>query len=402
MGIIEKFKNLFFGGGKVTVTKMVTPLGNSFQLWGNEAYNNDTVRACVNARAKRISKLTLKHVRETTDDKGNKRLEVSPIPYMRFLLEKPNRYMTLSDFLFKLSAVSDLAGDAFALILRDENGLPMELYPIPANAAEARYNVDGTLYYIFSLNNGSRWQFSDADLIHIREDFYSDQAFGTGKAQALAPLLEVAETTDRGIINAIKNSSIVRWLLKYTSSMRPEDLKKNAKEFADNYLNIATDAVGVAATDAKADATQVNPQDYVPNASIMSKIPQRIMSLFGVNEKILQGTANEDEENAYYEAEIEPWVVRLAQEMTFKLFSRRQIGTGNYITAGSFNLQAASIKTKLQLVQMVDRGALTVNEWRETMGLPPVEGGETPIRRLDTATVETTPSGGGENNAESD
>ena len=88
--------------------------------------------------------------------------------------------------------------------------------------------------------------------------------------------------------------------------------------------------------------------------------------------------------------------------MTFKLFSRRQIGTGNYITAGSFNLQAASIKTKLQLVQMVDRGALTVNEWRETMGLPPVEGGETPIRRLDTATVETTPSGGGENNAESD
>ena len=145
MGIIEKFKNLFFGGGKVTVTKMVTPLGNSFQLWGNEAYNNDTVRACVNARAKRISKLTLKHVRETTDDKGNKRLEVSPIPYMRFLLEKPNRYMTLSDFLFKLSAVSDLAGDAFALILRDENGLPMELYPIPANAAEARYNADGTL-----------------------------------------------------------------------------------------------------------------------------------------------------------------------------------------------------------------------------------------------------------------
>ncbi len=402
MGIIEKFKNLLFGGGKVTVTKMVTPLGNSFQLWGNEAYNNDTVRACVNARAKRISKLTLKHVRDTVDENGKKVLEVSPWPYMRYLLEKPNRYMTLSDMLFKMSVISDLSGDAFVLILRDENGVPMELYPIPANAAEARYSDDGTLYYIFSLNNGSRWQFNDADLIHIREDFYTDQTFGTGKAQALAPLLEVAETTDRGIINAIKNSSIVRWLLKYTSSMRPEDLKKNAKEFADNYLSITNGAVGVAATDAKADATQVNPQDYVPNASIMSKIPLRIMSLFGVNEKIIQGTANEDEENAYYEAEIEPWVVRLAQEMTYKLFSRRQIGTGNYITAGSFNLQAASIKTKLQLVQMVDRGALTVNEWRETMGLPPVPGGDTPIRRLDTAAVKATPSGGGENNAESD
>ena len=401
MGLIEKFKNLFFGD-RVTVTKMVSPLNPSFQLWGNEAYNNDIVRACVNARAKRISKLSLKHVRETTDENGNKILQINPLPYMRFLLEKPNRYMTLSDLLFKASAISDLSGDAFILILRDENGLPMELYPIPANAAEARYNDSGELFYIFSLNNGTRWQFPDADLLHIREDFYNDQTFGTGKAQALAPLLEVAETTDRGIINAIKNSSIVRWLLKYTSSMRPEDLKKNAKQFADNYLNIATDSVGVAATDAKADATQVNPQDYVPNASIMSKIPQRIMSLFGVNEKIIQGTANEDEENAYYEAEVEPWVIKLAQEMTYKLFSRRQIGTGNYITVGSFNLQAASIKTKLQLVQMVDRGALTVNEWRETMGLPPVPGGETPIRRLDTATVETTSNGGGENNAESD
>ena len=400
MGLIGKFKNMFFGG-RVTVTKMVSPLNPSFQLWGNEAYNNDIVRACVNARAKRISKLSLKHVRETADENGNKILQINPLPYMRFLLEKPNRYMTLSDLLFKASAISDLSGDAFILILRDENGLPMELYPIPANAAEARYSDSGELFYIFSLNNGTRWQFPDADLLHIREDFYNDQTFGTGKVQALAPLLEVAETTDRGIINAIKNSSIVRWLLKYTSSMRPEDLKKNAKQFADNYLNIATDSVGVAATDAKADATQVNPQDYVPNASIMSKIPQRIMSLFGVNEKIIQGTANEDEENAYYEAEVEPWVIKLAQEMTYKLFSRRQIGTGNYITAGSFNLQAASIKTKLQLVQMVDRGALTVNEWRETMGLPPVPGGETPIRRLDTAAVETTSNGGGENNAES-
>jgi hypothetical protein len=106
--IIEKFKNLLFGGGKVTVTKMVSPLASSFQLWGNEAYNNDTVRACVNARAKRISKLTLKHVRETTDENGKKVLEVNPWPYMRYLLEKPNRYMTLSDMLFKMSVISDL------------------------------------------------------------------------------------------------------------------------------------------------------------------------------------------------------------------------------------------------------------------------------------------------------
>lgn len=396
------FFGWLFGRKKVTTTKLVETTSNTLSLWGNEAYNNDIVRACITAKAQRISKLCLKHIQETTDDSGAKKLKVNPWPYMRFLLEEPNRYMTLAAFLFKLSALTDLTGNAFILKLRDENGITTEMFPIPATAAKAKFSDDGELFYEFSLKNGQRWRFPDADIIHLQGDFYLNDIFGDGKNKTLEPLLEVAETTDRGIINAIKNSSIIRWLLKYTSSLRPEDMKSRATEFADNYLSISNGAVGVAVADSKFDATQVNPQDYVPNASIMMRTPERIMSLFNINEKIIKSCANEDEENAYYEAVIEPWLAKLAQEMTRKLFTRRQRGTGNYITVGSFNLQAASIKTKLALVQMVDRGALTVNEWRETMGLPPVEGGNIPIRRLDTAPTMTTSDGGGDKNAEDD
>ena len=42
----------------------------------------------------------------------------------------------------------------------------------------------------------------------------------------------------------------------------------------------------------------------------------------------------------------------------------------------------------MNLVQMVDRGALTPNEWREALNLHPIEGGDEPIRRLDTAVVK--------------
>ena len=37
---------------------------------------------------------------------------------------------------------------------------------------------------------------------------------------------------------------------------------------------------------------------------------------------------------------------------------------------------------------MVDRGAMTPNEWREVLNLPPVEDGDKPLRRLDTQVVE--------------
>ena len=48
----------------------------------------------------------------------------------------------------------------------------------------------------------------------------------------------------------------------------------------------------------------------------------------------------------------------------------------------------ASLNTKLAFQAMVDRGAMLPNEWRATMNLAPIEGGDKPIRRLDTQVVE--------------
>ena len=50
-------------------------------------------------------------------------------------------------------------------------------------------------------------------------------------------------------------------------------------------------------------------------------------------------------------------------------------------------VNAASLQTKLSYVAMVDRGAMTPNEWRKTFNLAPLPGGDEPIRRLDTAPV---------------
>ena len=46
------------------------------------------------------------------------------------------------------------------------------------------------------------------------------------------------------------------------------------------------------------------------------------------------------------------------------------------------------MKDKLALKDFIDRGAITPNTWNEIVGLPPVEGGDQPIRRLDTAPVD--------------
>lgn len=368
--------------------QLVTERGNGFYAWNGKIYQSDIVRAAMRPKVKAIGKLVAKHIRQTVLKDGSRKLEVNPEPYIRFLLEEPNPYMTGQKLQEKMASQLILNNNAFALIIRDEFGYPTEIYPIPAVSAEAIYNKQYVLYIKFLFQNGKSYTFPYADIIHLRQDFNNNDIFGDPIAPALAPLMEIVTTTDQGIVKAIKNSSIIRWLLKFTASMRPEDLKKQAADFAANFLSVENSGTGVAATDAKADAQQIKPEDYVPNAAQMDRTTQRIYSLFNTNQKIVQSDYDENIWNAYFEAEIEPQVIELSNEYTRKLFTRRERGFGNRIIFEAANLATASMQTKLNLAQMVDRGALTPNEWREVFNLAPVDGGDEPIRRLDTAVVK--------------
>ena len=102
----------------------------------------------------------------------------------------------------------------------------------------------------------------------------------------------------------------------------------------------------------------------------------------------MQSSWNEDEWNAYFEAEIEPVAIQFGQIMSSRIFSRTEYFYGNEIVYEASNLQCASLSTKLNFQSMVDRGAMTPNEWRETMNMAPIAGGDQPIRRLDTQVVD--------------
>lgn len=370
----------------VTVSKyrLITDEGEGFYAWNGNLYRSDIVRAAIRPKARAVGKTIGKHIRETIKPDGSKEIKINPEPYMRFLLEEPNPYMTGQMLQEKLAVQLELNNNAFAYINRDENGLPIEIYPITATYVDAVQNSSGELFLRFTLKSGKTVTFRYADIIHLRKDFNGNEIFGDSPAQALTPLMEIVNTTDQGIVKAIKNSNVVKWLLKFNQSLRPEDIKKNTKEFVDSYLNVESETVGAAATDAKAEAKQVEPKDYVPNAAQMDRTTKRIYSFFNTNEKIVQGSYDEDEWISYYETAIEPDVVQLAGEYTRKLFSRHQRGFGNKIIFESSNLAFASMKTKLSLVQYVDRAIMTPNEVREILHYAPLEGGDKPIRRLDT------------------
>lgn len=368
--------------------QLVTERSSGTYAYDGKIYNSDIVRACIAPYQKAVGKLNPKHIRSSIDG-----VKVNPEPYMRVLLEDPTPLCSMQKLLEKMLPPLLLSGNAFALIIRDVNGYPIEIFPLTAENVETEY-INSELYLNFWLKNGKHYKYNYDDIIHLRRNCYNHDVFGEALIPVLAPLMDITSTIDKGIVKAIKNSNVIKWLLKYSGSLRTDDLKRSAEEFAKSYLDTSSSTVGVAAVDGKADATQITPKDYVPNFAIMESVHQRIYSIFGISEKIVKGEYTEDEWNSFYESNIEPIALDLQNEFTRKLFTKKERAFGNKIVFEAANLACASMSTKLNFVQMVDRGAMVNNEWRSLFNLGPIEGGDKPIRRLDTAPVSDSGKGG--------
>lgn len=384
MGLFRKKQE---NAAEKAIYKMIVDVGNGFYAWNGKLYQSDIVRACIKPKTKAIGKAVARHVRTTVKEE-KKRVEINPNVSMRFLLEEPNEFMTGQMLQEKAANQLALNGNAFILIIRDDFGIPVGLYPIPCAQVEAKYDAEHRLYLKFYYNNGKYSEFYYSEVIHIRDDFFFNDIFGETPNAALADLMNTVNTIDQGIVKAIRNSAVIRWLLKFTTSLRPEDMKVQAEEFAENYLSISNNSLGVAVTDAKAEAVQVKNNDFVPNAAQVDRQTQRIYSFFNTNEKIVRSSYSEDEWIAYYEQCIEPVTAQMSGEYTRKLFSRRERGCGNEIIFESSSLTFASMTTKLNLTRFVDRGIMTPNEVRKYLNLVPLDGGDVPLLRKDTGERE--------------
>jgi len=379
----EPTTNAKEGNVNKDVFQMVTTYGEHYYSWNGKLYQSDIVRACIRPKVKAIGKLIGKHIRVDP----NKGLQVNPEANIKFLLEEPNPHMTGQQMQEKVANQLCLNNNAFILIVRDENGRPMQLYPIPCVTVETKYNKQGELFLRFQYMNGKSGIFKYTDIIHLRQDYNDSDIFGESPAPALRTMMELVGTMDQGVVKAIKNSGVVRWLLQFTQSMRPEDIKSYVDAFVKNYLSVESETFGAAGVDTKATATRVEPKDYVPNAAQTDRVIDRIYSFFNTNKKIVQSSYSEDEWIAYYESEIEPVVNQMHQCYTIKIFTRKERGFRNEIVFEANNLHFASMQTKLGLLGAVDRGAMSPNEWRDIMYMAPAEGGDVMIRRLDTQVV---------------
>ena len=257
--------------------------------------------------------------------------------------------------------------------MRDEFNKCIGLYPMPTAQIEAVESM-GELYIKFYFLNGTTMCHSWEDLAVLRKDYNTSDIWGDTN-QAILTSLDLLNTTNEGMANAIKSTANLRGILKSTKAMlSPDDAKNQKDRFVQDYMSM-TNGSGIASLDATQDFTPLNIQPQIANYKNVEELRNNIYRYFGVNEDAILSKLTGDTWDAFYESRIEPVLIALGLELTNKIFTDRERGFENEIIFESNRMQYMSTSNKLALTALVDRAIMTPNEVREVLNLAPVPWG---------------------------
>jgi len=368
--------------------KTLTAYTPAFTSWQGSIYEMELTRTAIHAVANHASKLKPEVV-------GSARPKLGAM-----LAVAPSDYQNTAQFLYRLATILYMDTVAYIVPLTDITGSSVVgYYPLLPNRTEI-IEVAGEPWLRYSFSNGQRAAIEFTRVGVLTRFQYADDFFGSGN-QALSPTLDLLTIQREGMEEAVKSAATIRFMAKLGQTLRPEDIKKERDRFAADNLS-ADNKSGVMMFDAKyADIKQIESKPWLIDAEQMALINANVFSYFGVNEKILQNSFDEEEWNAFYEGAIEPFALQLGLEMTRMTFTRAERARSNEIMFSSNRLQYASNTTKVSVVtQLVDRGLMSNYGAAEVFNLPRPPGEERwvirgeyiDIANLPTNTVENAKS----------
>lgn len=374
MSILDIFRPL----KKSTVQKW-QELGtyqSSFSIFGDDAYSSSLVRSCIRPLADLSARAEGK-----CEDAQIERL-----------LRRPNMYMSGHDMVYKTRTRVEVLNTAFIYIERDDKGKVISLYPVPYSYFEAvEYNNGLFIKFYFSGEATRSLILPWEDLAVVRKDYNKSDIAGDDNSTIIRTL-QMMTTVDEGLSNSIKATANLRGILKSTKAMlAPEAIKAQKDQFVKDYMTLENSG-GIASLDATQEFTPISMNPSTATAEQRKDIRDDIFRYFGVNDDIIMGKIDTEQFENFYKIRIAPFLHQLSEELTNKIFTGKSVAYAkNKITYMS---EAGQFMTMSQKIEMFNKvvlyGGMLIDEWRAMLGLGHIEGGDTPVRRLDAAPIDAT------------
>ena len=374
MGLFEKLfgrknKQLQTQAGGGSIFQTLTAYQPAFTTWGGQLYENELIRATVDAIARHVSKLKVEF-------RGSARMDLRTA-----VKAGPNEWQTWPVMFYRLATIREVYNNVAIVPVLDDYGRTIGYYPVLPTQCEL-IEDDGVLYLRYSFANGKKAAIEYSRCAILTKHQLKDDFFGDSN-RALDSTLALMDLEKQGVSEGIKNSATFRFMARASNFSKPEDLAKARREF--NKSNFQGEGNGILLFPNTYDnIAQIDSKPYTINADEEALIQKNVFNYFGVNEKVLQNSAIGDDLDAFFEGCIEPLAIQLSDGLTRMTYTPREIGTDNRIAVTANRLQYMSTGNKIAFARdLGDRGILKIDEIRELFNYEPLPDGagqHTPIR----------------------
>lgn len=364
-------------------------------LRGNNALKEATVYACIRILADAVGKLPVKVYREYEGKREAAEHHLVPLLKMR-----ANPWMTARDFFKAMETERLLYGNAYAWIDvadRGRNAGKIEgIYPLDSRRmtimvdnvgliSGKQVNMlpgQGNLWYIYTDSKGQQYRLQPDEVLHFK-GLTLDGVVGLTPLEMLRGTIENAGYASSFLNKSFKNGLQVSGIVHYVGDLSPEaqrTFRERFEQMASGLKNAGRVALLPIGYQFQPLELKLTDAQFLENTELTIR---QIAAAFGIKMHQLNDLSRathtnvEYQQREFYVDTLMDVLTGYEQEMTYKLFTQRELENGYYV---KFNVNAilrADPKTRYEAYRIaVQSGFMTPNEVRELEEMEPREGGD--------------------------
>lgn len=357
--------------------KLLTAYEPVFRNYYGSIYESDLVRSAIEAKARHISKLKVELQGEAQAALKAKMKHV------------PNPWMTWPQFLARSSTILDCTNNLFICPVQNEFYETIGFFPVLPENVKLIEDKNGKLWLRYTFQDRQHGIIEFDRCAYLNKHQYKSDFFGENN-RALNRTLDMIYINDHAIQEAVKNSASYKFLAQTSNFVSPSDLALERQRWTAENLS-GENANGLLLfPNTYRDIRQIDSKPYTVDPEEMKQINENVYNYFGVSEKVMQGSANSDELDAFFNSSVEPFAIALSEALSRAIYTERERSFGNHVYVNSNRLQYMTQTAKVSLArELGDRGILTINEIRELFNYGPIDGGDVAYIRGEYKPVET-------------